>query len=101
VTHDHRTTGHPGTILREVLQVRGLTQAALARMLRRPAQAVSEIVGGKKAITADTALDLQEAFGISAEFWVHAQAEHDLWSARCRRTAGDATTAPSTPNPRT
>jgi HTH-type transcriptional regulator/antitoxin HigA len=81
---------HPGQILREALQVRGLTQAALAKLLHRPAQVVSDIVTGKKAITADTALDLQQGLGISAEFWVHAQAEHDLHLARQRRAGRDA-----------
>lgn len=76
---------HPGEILREVLQVRGLTQAALAETVKRPPQAISEIIGGKKDITADTALDLERGLGISAEFWVHAQAEHDLHVARQRR----------------
>lgn len=76
---------HPGQILREALQAQGLTQAALAEKLRRPAQVISDIVTGKKSITADTALDLQRGLGISAEFWVHAQAEHDLHVARQRR----------------
>jgi addiction module HigA family antidote len=93
VKADHWSV-HPGQILREALQARGLTQAALAEMLRRPPQAISEIVGGKKAITADTALDLQQGLGISAEFWVHAQAEHDLWAARRRRRC-----APPSPSP--
>jgi HTH-type transcriptional regulator/antitoxin HigA len=81
-------TVHPGQLLREAIQLRGLTQAALAEMLGRPPQVFSDIVTGKKSITADTALDLQQGLDISAEFWVHAQAEHDLAVARQRRAAG-------------
>lgn len=87
---------HPGRILHEVLQAQGRTQSALAAMLRRPPQVICEIVVGKKSITADTALDLQQGLGISAEFWVHAQAEHDLWSAR-RRRAEAVGTVPAPP----
>jgi HTH-type transcriptional regulator/antitoxin HigA len=83
-------TIHPGQILREVLQARGFTQAVLAETLHRPPQVISEIIGGKKTITADTALDLQQGVGISAEFWVHAQAEYDLCVARQRRAGKSA-----------
>lgn len=76
---------HPGEILREALQVREMTQLALAETIRRPVQVVNEVIKGKKSITADTALDLEEALGISAEFWVHAQAEYHLSVARQRR----------------
>lgn len=81
---------HPGEILREALQVRGITQIALAETINRPVQVVNEVIKGKKNITADTAIDLEEALGISAEFWVHAQAEHQLTLARMRRAASSA-----------
>ncbi len=88
---------HPGEILREALHVRGLTQAALARMLHRPAQVINEIIGGKKAITAATALDLEAAVGISAEFWVHAQASHNLTVARQGRRRPSAASTKESP----
>ena len=47
----------PGNILRQELDARGLSQRAFAEMTGRPEQAVSEIIRGKKRITADTALD--------------------------------------------
>jgi addiction module HigA family antidote len=48
----------------------------------RPAQVVNEIIRGKKQITAETALDLERALGISAGFWVRLQADYDLVKAR-------------------
>lgn len=78
-------TVHPGEILREELQARGLTQSACAEMAGRSGTVISLIINGKKSITPDTALDLERGLGISAEFWVRAQADHDLRVARQRR----------------
>ncbi len=80
---------HPGEILREELRARGMTQLACAGLIGRSAEVVNMIIKGKKRITADTALDLEHGLGISAEFWVRLQADHDLCIARQRR--------PSTP----
>ena len=76
---------HPGVYLREELETRGLTQSDFARQISRPEQAISEIVCGKKRITADTALDVASALGTSAELWMHLQATWDLHEARQRR----------------
>lgn len=81
---------HPGEILREELQARGLTQLACAALIGRSAEVVNMIIRGKKRITADTALDLEHGLGISAEFWVRCQADHDLVVARSRRGAGSS-----------
>ena len=74
----------PGEFLAEELDARGLTQKALAEALGRPAKTVNEIVRGKKAITAETALQLEEALGISALFWLNKQARYDLVQARAQ-----------------
>lgn len=79
---------HPGEILREELAARGLTQTACAEKIGRRLDVINRIIKGKKTITADTALDLEQGLGISAEFWVRLQAYHDLHLARQRRTAG-------------
>jgi HTH-type transcriptional regulator/antitoxin HigA len=67
-----------------------MTQQELARAMGRPYQAISLIVTGKKRITADTAIDLEEALGIDAEFWLRAQfvhqLAHELAQARQRRS---------------
>ena len=75
----------PGNILRQELDARGLSQRAFAEMIGRPEQAVSEIIRGKKRITADTALDFEEALGIKAEFWLNLEVNYELDQARARR----------------
>lgn len=76
---------HPGEILREELKARGLTQSACAALIGRSVQVVNRIITGKQSITPDTALDLERGLGVSADFWVRLQADHDLWVARKRR----------------
>jgi len=77
---------HPGEILREELKARELTQAACAEAAGRSVQVVNLIITGKKRITPDTALDLERALGVSADFWSRLQVDHDLWVARQRRS---------------
>ncbi|MBI1920953.1 MAG: HigA family addiction module antidote protein [Geobacter sp.] len=72
----------PGRILTRELEARGWTQKDLARIMGRPAQAINEIVKGIKQITPETALELAEAFGTSAEFWTNLEAQYRLALAR-------------------
>jgi addiction module HigA family antidote len=70
---------HPGEILREeFMKPRGLSQNALARALNVPPRRINEIVNGRRAITADTAMRLARYFGASAEMWAGLQADYDL-----------------------
>ena len=74
---------HPGEILKEeFLEPLGLTQYRLAKSLSVPARRINEIVQGKRAISADTALRLSRFFGNSAQFWLNLQAHYDLEKAR-------------------
>lgn len=75
----------PGDILRQELDARGWSQRAFAEKIRRPEQLVSEIIRGKKRITAETALDFAEALGIGAEFWLNLEVNYELDQARSRR----------------
>jgi len=75
----------PGETLAEELEAREMSQADLARRMGRPVQAVNEIVRGKKAITAATALDLEDALGVSALFWLRLEAAYQLNRARLAR----------------
>ena len=76
---------HPGEVLSEdVLAPLGLSANKLASALGIPANRISEIVAGKRAVTADTALRLARFLGTSAEFWVGLQAEFDLDTARLK-----------------
>lgn len=73
----------PGEVLlAEFMEPHGVSQNRLARDLDVPVGRVSEIVHGKRAITADTALRLAKYFGTSAEFWLTLQADYDLRRAR-------------------
>jgi addiction module HigA family antidote len=69
----------PGEILREdFMEPLDISINRLARDLSVPPNRVSEIVNGKRAITADTALRLQRYFGVEAQFWLNLQTEYDL-----------------------
>jgi addiction module HigA family antidote len=69
---------HPGEILADELNELGISPTELARQINVPANRVSQIINGKRAITADTALRLGHWFRVSAEFWLHLQSAYDL-----------------------
>ena len=70
---------HPGEILlEEFLDPMEITQYRLAKAIHVPARRINEIVLGKRAITADTALRLSRYFGTSAQFWLGLQSDYDL-----------------------
>ena len=73
---------HPGRTLAAELAARGLTANALALKLRVPANRISDIVRGHRAISPETALRLGRCFGTSAQFWINLQANYDLAVAR-------------------
>jgi addiction module HigA family antidote len=76
---------HPGAVLGEdFLKPLEMSQYALAKALGVPEIRISEIVRGKRAVTADTALRLARYFGTTAEFWLGMQASYDLELARER-----------------
>ena len=77
----------PGEILAEALEERGMSQAELARRMARPLKTINEIANGKAAITADTAIQLERALGISASFWNGMEAGYREDVAR-QRAAG-------------
>jgi addiction module HigA family antidote len=70
---------HPGEILAEdFLKPLALTEYRLAKGLRVPARRINEIVHGKRAVTADTALRLARFFRNSPRFWLNLQSSYDL-----------------------
>ena len=70
---------HPGEILlEEFLKPLGISQYRLAKDINVPARRINEIVHGKRAITADTALRLSRYFNLSERFWLNLQARYDL-----------------------
>jgi addiction module HigA family antidote len=73
---------HPGEILLEqFLTPMGITQYRLAKSISVPQRRISEIVQGKRAISADTALRLGRFFGMEAQFWLNLQSRYDLLQA--------------------
>jgi addiction module HigA family antidote len=73
----------PGEILlEEFMRPLGLSINALARDIDVPANRVSEIVNGKRSISADTALRLGKYLGVSPEIWLDLQTDFDLRTAR-------------------
>lgn len=74
---------HPGEILlEEFLTPMEISQYRLAKDIHVPPRRINEIVHGKRAITADTALRLARYFGTSAEFWTNLQSAYELDVAR-------------------
>ena len=73
---------HPGEHLADILKDSGITANALALRLRVPANRITLMIQGKRAITAETALRLARYFGTSPEFWMNLQTKYDLDTAQ-------------------
>ncbi len=70
---------HPGIILKEeFLDTMNISQYRLAKDINVPPRRINEIVQGKRAISADTALRLGRYFQMSPKFWLNLQAHYDL-----------------------
>ena len=75
--HDYIST--PGEILlEEFLEPLGISQYRLAKAIGKPASAITDIVHGRRSITAEMAWLLGEALGTTAQFWLNLQATYDL-----------------------
>ena len=76
----------PGEYLAEEIEARGLSQKELAKRMGRPANVINEIVNGKKSITAETALQLEEVIPeIPARFWLNLETDYQLTKALIKR----------------
>lgn len=71
-------TAHPGQILKEELRQLGVTPTEFARQIDVPPNRISQIIGGKRSITGDTALRFGHWFGNEPEFWMNLQAQFEL-----------------------
>ena len=69
---------HPGEILKDELDELGLSANAMALALRIPANRLTEIINGKRGISADTAMRLARYFGTSAQMWMNLQSHYEL-----------------------
>jgi len=72
---------HPGEVLRDELAELGLSANAFAAKIKVPTNRVTEILAGRRSVTAETALRLGRFFGTSAQFWMNLQANYDLKTA--------------------
>ena len=69
---------HPGRILKREMAARGLSDNKLSLALRVPSGRITQILNGKRGISAETALRLARYFGNSAQFWINLQSRYDL-----------------------
>ncbi len=76
------TANHPGEVLAHKLEALAVTPTELARQLHVPANRITQIVNGKRAITGDSALRLAHWFGNDPEYWMTLQARYDLEVAK-------------------
>ena len=85
--NDWRDPIHPGEHLADELQEIGINGHQLAKRLNVPPNRISQIINGKRAVTADTAMRLGKFFGTGAVIWLNLQQKYDLEVAR--KTEGD------------
>jgi len=69
---------HPGEVLADELEEIAVSPTELARQLAVPANRISQIIQGKRAISGDTALRLGHWFGMSPQFWLNLQSAYDV-----------------------
>jgi addiction module HigA family antidote len=69
---------HPGRLLRRESHARGLSANRVALDLGVPSGRITDILNGRRAITADTAVRLARYFGNSAQFWLDLQSQYDI-----------------------
>ena len=73
----------------EFLEPLGMSQMELAEWIGASYPRINELIHGKRGVTPDTALRLEQAFGMDAQFWLNLQLAWDLYHARHSRSAGD------------
>lgn len=84
LTYAPEEVSPPGETLRDLMEERSLSQAELSRRLGRPAQAINEIIAGKKELTEETALELERVLQVPAHFWLAREARYREHLARLR-----------------
>ena len=82
---------HPGEYLAEEIEARGISQKELAKRMGRPINAINEIINGKKAITAETAVQFEGVMPeIPARFWLNLETDYELTKVLISRRANVA-----------
>lgn len=83
-----RLRTHPGRVLKAELAARGMSANKLALALRVPANRITGILRGERAVTAETAVRLGRFLGTGAAFWMNLQSQHDI--SKVESTRGEA-----------
>lgn len=73
---------HPGEVLKEELECRGISQKELSRQTGIPYTALNEVLHGKRAITTEYALLIEAALGIESDFWLRMQMDYNIHTAK-------------------
>ena len=68
---------HPGEMIKDEIEFRGITQTELAREIDMPVSVVNEILNGKRSVNIEFALLLEAALGIEADLWIRLQADYN------------------------
>lgn len=76
---------HPGEMIKDEIEYRGITQKALAKEIGVPASVLNEVLNGKRAVTTEYALLLEAALGIDSEIWLKLQMEYNRQQAKMNK----------------
>ena len=80
-----RTTTHPGDVLKEELEARGISQKKFSEVLSVPYTQLNEILNGKRPVTTDFALMMEAALGINPELLINLQTRYNMSVARQKK----------------
>jgi addiction module HigA family antidote len=83
--NDMAPTAHPGRFLKREMQARGLSANRLALDLGVPSGRITDILNGRRSITADTAVRLGRYFGNRAQFWLELQSQYEIATVESER----------------
>jgi HTH-type transcriptional regulator/antitoxin HigA len=87
---------HPGEIISDEIRARNLKNKDLANQMTLSSTVLSDLIHGRRNITAELALKLESALGISAMFWMNIQSKYDLDRARKKSSLSEASISPIT-----
>ena len=81
----NRTTTHPGDVLKEELEARGISQKKFSEVLKVSYTQLNEILNGKRPVTTDFALMMEAALGINPELLINMQVRYNMSVARQKK----------------
>ena len=77
---------HPGEVLKEEIECRGISQKELSRQTGIPYTALNEVLNGKRAITTEYALLIEASLGIDSSFWLRMQTYYNIQTTKRNKT---------------